>query len=106
MNVAFLAQVYSEYIKSGGGGAAKRAKRYSCWSQTQVSSMPLHAHHAVLRTCAFTTAYSTALFASANVDLCFDWLAVHVCEYAVSELSPVSLDLLLLPIWSSPIAVR
>ena len=36
MNVAFLAQVYSEYIKPGGGNAERRAKRYSCWAQTQV----------------------------------------------------------------------
>ena len=36
MNVAFLAQVYSAYIKPGGGTEAKKAKRYSCWAQTQV----------------------------------------------------------------------
>ena len=48
MNVAFLAQVYSEYIKAGGGDAAKRAKRYSCWSQTQVGLCALH--HIVLKT--------------------------------------------------------
>ncbi|KAL3147605.1 hypothetical protein ABBQ38_014657 [Trebouxia sp. C0009 RCD-2024] len=35
MNVAFLAQVYSEYIKAGGSEAERRAKRYSCWAQTQ-----------------------------------------------------------------------
>ncbi|DBB00628.1 TPA: hypothetical protein ACH3X3_002312 [Trebouxia sp. C0006] len=35
MNVAFLAQVYSAYIKPGGGTEAKKAKRYSCWAQTQ-----------------------------------------------------------------------
>ncbi len=36
MNVAFLAQVYANYIKPGGGSEAKKAKRYSCWAQTQV----------------------------------------------------------------------
>ena len=36
MNVAFLAQTYAKYIKPGGGSAAKKAKRYSCWAQTQV----------------------------------------------------------------------
>ena len=36
MNVAFLAQVYSAYIEPGGGTEAKKAKRYSCWAQTQV----------------------------------------------------------------------
>ena len=36
MNVAFLAQVYSAYIKPGCGTYAKKAKRYSCWAQTQV----------------------------------------------------------------------
>jgi len=35
-NVAFLAQVYANYIKPGGGSEAKKAKRYSCWAQTQV----------------------------------------------------------------------
>lgn len=41
MNVAFLAQVYSEYIKAGGSEAERRAKRYSCWAQTQVGLMLL-----------------------------------------------------------------
>lgn len=36
MNVAFLAQVYANYIKPGGGSETKKAKRYSCWAQTQV----------------------------------------------------------------------
>jgi len=36
MNVAFLAQVYANYIEPGGGSEAKKAKRYSCWAQTQV----------------------------------------------------------------------
>lgn len=36
MNVAFLAQVYANYIKPGGGSEASKAKRYSCWAQTQV----------------------------------------------------------------------
>jgi len=36
MNVAVLAQVYANYIKPGGGSEAKKAKRYSCWAQTQV----------------------------------------------------------------------
>ncbi len=43
MNVAFLAQVYSAYIKPGGGTEAKKAKRYSCWAQTQVCySLTVH----------------------------------------------------------------
>ena len=49
MNVAFLAQVYSAYIKPGGGTYAKKAKRYSCWAQTQVrtdvaGTLSVHKH--------------------------------------------------------------
>lgn len=37
MNVAFLANVYANYITPGGGASAARAKRYECWAETQVS---------------------------------------------------------------------
>ena len=39
MNAAFLAQTYANYIKPGGGSNAKKAKRYSCWAQTQVYNL-------------------------------------------------------------------
>lgn len=97
MNVAFLAQVYSQYIKSGGGSAAKRAKRYSCWSQTQAGSMSLQAHHTLLSTCALTLEHCFIFsFSYAIVDSCCDCLFARVGDCAFCGLSPINLDVQLL----------
>ena len=90
MNVAFLAQVYSEYIKPGGGAAAKRAKRYSCWAQTQVCLLlliPLHAPHTMLRICVLSLKHLqhslTTLFPSICIYLCMTEQLLCVSAYVL-----------------------